>query len=141
MFQPEDPAASSPGRVCPGCGHVDPGIEECPLLGPERARAGGRCEILRLIDWTARRHIRLRYPERMGDLDDVVQEVWIRLARAEARREAPARGAAFRSWLRAVVANRVTDLFRRERVVARKRCGAEEDASAAGYGGRRYARP
>jgi RNA polymerase sigma factor (sigma-70 family) len=91
------------------------------------ARAGpagdGRCEILRHIAWTARRFLQLRYPERRTDVDDVVQEVWIRIAQG-GRKGAPPRGAALRAWLRSVVMNLVTDLLRRERIVAKKRCGA-----------------
>lgn len=111
-------------RPCPACGRTHPGLEDCELLRPGSASPAGRCEIFRRIARTARRYIHLRYPERGGDLDDAIQEVWMRLSRQCGSGNAPPGGPVFWRWLRTVVFNCLTDLLRRERVVAKKRCGA-----------------
>ncbi len=131
--------APFPASPCSACGHADPGLEECVLLKPGGTSPVKQCEIFQRILQTARRFIRIRYPERSGDLDDVTQEIWLRLAKQREAGGTPSEKWVFRKWLRTVVFNCATDLFRRERVVAKKRCGACAHYDIAGSGGCRKA--
>lgn len=110
------------GARCAGCGESDPALDACALLRPGSTVSERSCEIYARVARTVRGYVSLRYPERADDADDAIQEVWLRLATSAAR--APERGLELRRWLRAVAFHSVTDLFRKSRVVARKRCGA-----------------
>jgi len=116
------------GIPCGGCEHFDSEREECAPLARRRTRPileGGACRILAMAGDFARRYVGARYPEARDRIDDVVQEVGLKLAAAPPEGEAlPVTYPALRRWLFTVTANAATDLLRRERVVAKKRCGA-----------------
>ncbi|MBN1417451.1 MAG: sigma-70 family RNA polymerase sigma factor [Planctomycetes bacterium] len=116
------------GIPCDGCEHFDGAKGVCAPLARRRIRPileGGACRILAMARDFARRYIGARYPEARDRIDDVVQEVGLKLAGAPPEGEdLPSGYPGLRRWLFTVTANAATDLLRRERIVAKRRCGA-----------------